>query len=92
MDKCTQKLVNDVIETVLSTVNMDICFYRKRPTLSKRLSLEETVINNLPLADLLADKSPEGKRLQEKLKKLHACLITRLPIFPIEIELPGVQA
>jgi hypothetical protein len=92
MDKCTQNLVNEVIQTVLNVVNESICFYRKRPTTAMRLGIEDTVINNLPFAKLVASKSPEGERLLEKLNKLNDVLITSLPILPIFIELSGEQS
>ena len=85
MDKCTQNLVNDVINTVINNVNTGICFYQKRPTANMRLSLEETVIENMPFAELVAKQSDYGKLLLEKLNDLNATLIERLPIFPIEL-------
>ncbi len=85
MDKCTQNLVNDVINTVINNVNTGVCFYRKRPTANMRLSLEETVIDNMPFAELVAKQSEHGKLLLEKLNDLNATLIERLPIFPIEL-------
>jgi len=91
MDKCTQNLVNDLIKTVLNNVNNGICFYRNRPTLAMRLSLEEMVIDNLAFAELVKSKSVEGGRLLEKLNKLNDCLINRLPIFPIDINFSGEQ-
>ncbi|NQZ24468.1 MAG: hypothetical protein HRT53_20780 [Colwellia sp.] len=92
MDKCTQNLVSGVITTVLNNVNNAICFYTKRPSLAMRLSLEETVTDNLSFAELVKSNSAEGKRLLEKLNKLNDCLINRLPIFPIDINLSGEQS
>jgi hypothetical protein len=74
MDKCTQNLVNDVIKTVLENVNNAICFYRKRPTISMRLSLEETVIENMTFAKLVADKCEEGVYLLEQLQNLNSAV------------------
>lgn len=85
MDKCTLNLVNDVINTVLNNVNTGICFYRKRPTVNMRLSLEETIIENMPFAELAAKHSTHGKLLLEKLKELNSTLMEHLPIFPIEL-------
>lgn len=85
MDKCTQNLVNDVINTVLENVNTAICFYMKRPTVNMRLSLEESVIDNMPFAKLAAQQSEHGKLLVEKLNELNSTLVEHLPIFPIKL-------
>lgn len=89
MDKCTQNsaeiVINEVISTLLSNVNTAICFYQKRPTFNSRLSLEETLIENIPFAIIAANYSSQGQYLLEQLKHLNDSIIHRLPIVEIEL-------
>jgi len=90
MDKCCQKstksLENEVINTVLDNVNTAICFYKNRPSTVMKLSLEETIIDNVPFAELVANRSEQGAMLLEQLEKLSDKVIGCLPIFKLEIE------
>lgn len=93
MDKCApnsvkqseKTLENEVIEAVVDNVNTAICFFKNRPTLVMKLSLEETIIDNLPFAKLIAKRSPQGAVLLEQLEKLGEKVMRCLPIFKLEI-------
>jgi len=64
MEKCAQNsensLTNTLISIILNNVNTGICFYQKKPTIGMRLSLEESIIENMPFAELVSVQSEHG--------------------------------
>lgn len=93
MDKCAQNsektLENEVINAVVDNVNTAICFYHNKPTTTMKLSLEETLIDNLPFAKLVSSRSEKGAELLEKLEKLSNDVIGFFPIMKIELSGQG---
>lgn len=93
MDKLTQNsakaLENEVLEAVVDNVNTAICFFKNKPSTVMRLSLEETIIDNLPFAKLIAKRSLQGKILFEQLEKLGEKLMGSFPIFKLEMPEQG---
>lgn len=89
MAKLTQNsekaLENEVINAVLDNVNTAICFYHNKPSTAMKLSLEETVIDNLPFAKIVAKQSAKGAELLEKLEQLSNNVIGFFPIGKIEL-------
>jgi len=97
MEKCASNSVkpsentlqHEVINTVLDNVNNAICFYHNKPSTAMKLSLEETLIDNLPFAKLVAKHSKTGAELLEKLEKLSNEVIGLFPINKIELSGQG---
>jgi len=93
MKKCTQNsensLTNTLISIILNNVNTGICFYQTKPTIGMRLSLEESIIENMPFAELVAIESEKGRYVLEKLQQLSRDVINRLPVNTIELPEQG---
>lgn len=89
MDKHAQNsakiLENEVINAVLDNVNTAICFYQNKPSTAMKLSLEETVIDNLPFAKIVAKRSKKGEQLLEQLEQLRNDVIGFFSINKIEL-------
>lgn len=83
--KTSEQLTRDILETVLNNVNTAICFYQNRATTAMRISLEETVIENLTFIALVADHYAPAYALQTKLIVINEYLIKNLPIPKIEL-------
>jgi len=88
MEKCAQNsektLVKAVISTILTNVNNAICFYKNKPSTVMKLSLEETIIENMTFAELVADECEEGVYLLEQLQKLNDAVIHQQSILLIQ--------
>ena len=67
----TEILTKKLINTVIDNVNTAICFYKKRTTNAMRISVEETVIENLTFAVILADESNYALYIYQQLKQLN---------------------
>lgn len=93
MEKCAQNsensLTNTLISIILNNVNTGICFYQKKPTIVMRLSLEESIIENMPFAELVAIESEKGRYVLEKLQQLSRDVINCLPVNTIKLQVQG---
>lgn len=88
MAKCTQNsaetLENAVISTIVNNVNTAIRFFDFKPSTAMRISLEETIIENLTFAELVATKSEAGKEVFGTLKKMNDDVIDQIKVLPIQ--------
>jgi hypothetical protein len=95
MDKCTPKsaetLINKVTETVLNNVNDAVCAYKKHATIAMRLSLEETLIENLTFIKLVADQSIRADYLLMRLDILINNIMLPMPVFEIEMSVNEIE-
>jgi hypothetical protein len=78
-------LTNAVISIILTNVNNAVSFYRYAPNTGMSISLEETIRENLPFAELVANQSPAGRWLLTKLKKMNDDVIDRKLIEHLEL-------
>ena len=94
MNKCTQNsktaLVNAIISTILSNVNVGVRFFQACPNTPMRVSLEETIRENLPFAELAANQSIQGQYVLEKLKEMYNDVYDCTTISIIELPETGV--
>lgn len=89
MEQLTQNsgkvLTNAVISLILTNVNNAVSFYLYAPTAQMSISLEETIRENLPFAELVAHQSPAGRWVLTKLKKMNDDVIDRKFIEHLEL-------
>jgi hypothetical protein len=75
MNQCTQNstetLINGIISTILNNVNTGVRFFQACSNTPMRVSLEETIRENLPFAELAAKQSVQGKYVLEKLTEMY---------------------
>lgn len=83
--RANKRLENAIISTILNNVNTGICFYQTKPSQAMRLSLEETIIENLPFAELVAAECKAGVFVLEKLTQLYNDVINKIHVHTIAL-------